>query len=201
LNEHKPHPHIIETERLLLRPWREADREPWAAMNADPRVREFFPTLLTREQSDASQDGLNDHITRHGFGFWALEDRAGGAFLGFTGLMHASFPAPFTPCVEIGWRLAHHCWGKGYATEAARASLDHGFGRLGLSSIVSFAVTANMRSRRVMERIGMRHDPDGDFDHPNLTVAGPLRRHVLYRISAAEHAMSEKANSAEETRI
>jgi RimJ/RimL family protein N-acetyltransferase len=199
LHEHTPLPHI-DTERLLLRPWRDSDREPWAAMNADPRVREFFPGLLDREQSDASQDRLNTHIAEHGFGFWALEERASGAFIGFTGLLHTTFPAPFTPCVEVGWRLAHQAWGKGYATEAALASLDHGFGRLGLSSIVSFAVAANIRSRRVMERIGMRHDPDGDFDHPSIPAGDPLRRHVLYRISAEEHAGSNQRNSVEEPR-
>jgi RimJ/RimL family protein N-acetyltransferase len=185
LNEHKTLPHI-ETERLLLRPWRASDRQPWADMNADPRVREFFPGTLTREESDASQDSLDAHITRHGFGFWALEEKSTGAFLGFTGLLNTSFPAPFTPCVEIGWRLAPHCWGKGYATEAARASLDHGF--------------RTLRSRRVMERIGMHHDPDGDFDHPNIPAGNPLRRHVLYRISAAEYAQSEQKRSAEENR-
>ncbi len=197
MHEHTPLPHI-ETERLLLRHWRDSDREPWAAMNADPHVREFFPGLLTREQSDASQDSLNAHITRHGFGFWALEERATGAFIGFTGLLHTAFPARFTPCVEIGWRLAHPAWGKGYATEAARASLDYGFGKLGLASIVSFAVKANMRSRRVMERIGMRRDPDGDFDHPNIPAGNSLRRHVLDRISAGEHAGSKQRQSVEE---
>jgi RimJ/RimL family protein N-acetyltransferase len=197
LHEHTPLPHI-ETERLLLGHWRDSDREPWAAMNADPHVREFFPGLLTREQSDASQDSLNAHIVRHGFGFWALEERATGAFIGFTGLLHTAFPARFTPCVEIGWRLARPAWGKGYATEAARASLDYGFGKLGLASIVSFAVTANMRSRRVMERIGMRRDPDGDFDHPNIPAGNSLRRHVFYRISAGEHAGSKQRHSVEE---
>ena len=179
-------PRQIETERLVMRSWRDADREPWAAMNADPHVREYFLGTLSREESDASLDGLNAHITRHGFGFWALEERVSGEFLGFTGLYHTPFKTPFTPCVEVGWRLARHCWGKGYASEAARASLDHGFHTLGLSSIVSFAVATNMRSRRVMERIGMTHDPGGDFDHPNFPADHPLRRHAFYRITAAE---------------
>jgi RimJ/RimL family protein N-acetyltransferase len=199
MDDHRDFPHI-ETDRLLLRPWREADREPWAAMNADRQVREFFPGTLTREQSDASLDALNGHIISHGYGFWALEDRASGEFLGFTGLLNTSFPAPFTPCVEIGWRLVRHAWSKGYATEAALASLDHGFQRLGLASIVSFAVVANARSRRVMERIGMRRIPDGDFDHPNIPAGDPLRRHVLYRITAAEHAKRNQTRSVEETR-
>jgi RimJ/RimL family protein N-acetyltransferase len=196
LNEHKPH--IIETECLLLRPWRDSDREPWAAMNADPQVREFFIGLLDRQQSDVQQNELNAHIDRHGFGFWAVEERATGAFLGFTGLLRTTFPAPFTPCVEIGWRLARHAWGKGYASEAALASLGHGFGKLGLTEIVSFAVAGNMRSRRVMERIGMRRDPGGDFMHPSIPPGHPLRLHVLYRITAAEHAERDQQLTVEE---
>jgi len=188
----------IETRRLKLRPWRDADREPWAAMNADPLVREYLPGTLNREESDASLDSLNAHITRHGFGFWALEDRTSGEFLGFTGLVHTPFTAHFTPCVEIGWRLARRHWGKGYASEAARASLDYGFSTLGLTEIVSFAVAANMRSRRVMERIGMTHEPDGDFDHPNLPVGHACRRHAFYRITAAAHANGNAVNINEE---
>jgi RimJ/RimL family protein N-acetyltransferase len=200
LHEHRILPQI-ETERLLLRPWRDSDREPWAAMNADPRVREFFPGLLDRAASDTSLDFLNAHIVQHGFGFWAVEEPVSGEFLGFTGLMHATFAAPFTPCVEIGWRLAHHAWGKGYASEAALASLDHGFGKLGLPSIVSFAVTGNVRSRRVMERIGMRHDPCGDFMHPKVSSDYPhLRLHVLYTITAVEHAERKQSRSVEESR-
>jgi RimJ/RimL family protein N-acetyltransferase len=198
LHETRPLPHI-ETERLRLRAWRDSDREPWAAMNADPCVREFFPGLLSREESDASLDGLNGHIARHGYGFWALEERGRGEFLGFTGLLfNTTFPTRFTPGVEIGWRLARHAWGKGYATEAALASLDHGFGKLGLDAIVSFAVVANMRSRRVMERIGMRRVLDGDFDHPDIPAGDPLCRHVLYRITAAEHAEWNQSKSVEE---
>jgi RimJ/RimL family protein N-acetyltransferase len=194
LDKPRPLPHIT-TERLLLRAREDGDREPWAAMNADPQVREYFPATLTRAESDTSLDNLNAHITQHDFGFWALEDRASGEFLGFTGLVHATFPAPFTPCVEIGWRLARHSWGKGYATEAAQASLDHGFQTLGLASIVSFAVTTNLRSRRVMERIGMKRDPDNDFDHPNVPAGHPLQRHVLYRIAASEHVHSNNTSA------
>lgn len=174
----------IETERLLLRRWRDRDREPFAALCADHRVMEFFPSTQTREQADAVIDRMSSHIERHGFGFWALEDRASGEFLGFTGLWNVSFTAPFTPAVEIGWRLAHRFWGKGYASEAARASLAFGFDTLRLAEIISFAVLANQRSRRVMERIGMIPDPSGDFDHPNLLAGHPLQRHALYRLSA-----------------
>jgi RimJ/RimL family protein N-acetyltransferase len=174
----------IETERLLLRRWRDRDREPFAALCADHRVMEFFPSTQTREQADAVIDRMSSHIERHGFGFWALEDRASGEFLGFTGLWNVSFTAAFTPAVEIGWRLAHRSWGKGYASEAARASLAFGFGTLRLPEIISFAVLANQRSRRVMERIGMIPDPSGDFDHPKLPAGHPLQRHALYRLSA-----------------
>ena len=174
----------IETERLLLRRWRDTDREPFAAICADARVMEFFPSTQTREEADTVIDRLSSHIDRHGFGFWALEDRASGEFLGFAGLWNVSFTAAFTPAVEIGWRLAHRFWGKGYASEAARASLAFGFDTLRLPEIVSFAVLANQRSRRVMERIGMIHDPSGDFDHPKLPAGYPLRRHALYRLSA-----------------
>lgn len=177
-------PPEIQTERLLLRRWRETDREPFAVMCADRRVMEFFPSLQTREETDAVIDRLNSHIDRHGFGFWALEARASGEFLGFTGLSNVGFTAPFTPAVEIGWRLAHCFWGMGYASEAARASLAWGFGKLQLEQIVSFAVVSNLRSRRVMERIGMIHDPGGEFDMPTLPEGHPLRRHALYRMRA-----------------
>jgi RimJ/RimL family protein N-acetyltransferase len=192
-------PPIIETERLLLRAWRDSDREPWATMNANPRVREFFPGTLDRQGSDTLLGHLNARITKYGFGFWALEDRASGKFLGFTGLAHATFPAPFTPCVEIGWRLAHRYWGKGYAFEAALAALDHGFGKLGLASILSFAAAQNSRSRKVMERIGMRHDPNRDFPHPSLPPDHPMQPHVLYRIAAADHLTRSHRTTHKET--
>ncbi|WP_433345543.1 GNAT family N-acetyltransferase [Microtetraspora malaysiensis] len=173
---------MIETERLVLRRWRESDREPFAALNADPEVMEYFPSTLTRERSDALADRLEAEFEECGFGLWAVE--LSGEFIGFTGLSVPRFTAHFTPCVEVGWRLARSAWGHGYASEAARAALDHGFGTVGLQEIVSFTAVVNTRSRRVMERIGMRHDPDGDFDHPALAQDSPLRRHVLYRIGA-----------------
>jgi RimJ/RimL family protein N-acetyltransferase len=185
----------IETERLILRNWRESDREPWAAMNADPRVREFFPALLTRDQSDGWIASFMAWQARDGFTFWAVEEKASGALAGFTGLTRVDFEAAFAPAVEIGWRLAHRFWGRGYATEAARACLDYGFNALGLPEIVSFAVVANVRSRRVMERIGMIRDPAGDFDHPRLPAGHPLRRHAFYRLANPPKSAAKETSS------
>jgi len=172
----------LRTARLLLRRWLPADRAPFAALNADPRVTEFLGTDLSREGSDAFAARIDSHFDAHGFGFWAVEVPGVTPFAGFVGLSIPLFEAPFTPCVEIGWRLAAEHWGRGYATEAARAALDFGFGALGLDEIVSFTVPANRASRAVMERIGMARDPSGDFDHPGLRDGHRLRRHVLYRI-------------------
>ncbi len=143
---------------------------------------EHFPSVLTREQSDAMVASIREAMQRNGFGFWAVEVPGTADFVGFVGLSVPSFEAPFMPCVEIGWRIAYGQWDKGIATEGARAALDAAFGELGLSEVVSFTVTDNTRSRRVMERLGMRHDPREDFDHPAITEGHPLRRHVLYRV-------------------
>lgn len=151
-------------------------------MNADPEVRAHFPGLLDRRESDASAARIRDHIARRGYGFWAVEVPGATPFAGFVGLMDVTVRVPFAPAVEAGWRLARAHWGKGYATEAARAALADGFGRLGLPEIVAFAVPANLRSRQVMEHLGMTRDPADDFDHPGLPAGSPLRRHVLYRI-------------------
>ena len=171
----------LRTPRLLLRPWRDTDLAPFAALNADPEVRRWFAGTLTREESDALAAHIQEHIATHGFGFWAAEVPGTTPFIGFVGLKHVTFAVPFAPAVEIGWRLARAHWGQGYATEAARAALAHAFGPLGLPEVVSFAVPGNLLSRRVMERIGMRHDPEDDFDHPALPEGHPFRRHVLYR--------------------
>jgi RimJ/RimL family protein N-acetyltransferase len=172
----------IRTERLVLRRWQEADRLPFQRLNADPRVMEFLSEPLTAEASDALFDRIQAHINRHGFGPFAAELVETGEFLGFTGLFVPEFDAHFTPAVEIGWRLAFECWGKGLATEGARAAVRFGFEALGLDEIVSFTVPGNLRSRRVMEKLGMTHDPRDDFDHPGLPEGHPLRKHVLYRI-------------------
>ena len=177
-----PHPTEIRTERLLLRRWRPEDRGPFARLNADPRVMEFFPKVLTREESDATADRIEAHFAQHGFGLWAVEVPGSVPFAGFVGLSIPRFEAHFTPCIEIGWRLAAETWNQGYATEGARAALDFAFAHVEAERIVSFTVPANIRSRRVMEKIGMTHDATGDFDHPSLPEGHPLQRHVLYRI-------------------
>ena len=173
----------LETDRLVLREFLDRDRAPFAALNADARVMEHFPNALTRGESDELVDRIGQYWAEDGVGLWAVERRDDGAFLGFTGLAPPRFEAAFTPCVEVGWRLAAEAWGHGYATEAARAALAFGFEVRGLSEILSWTVPANLRSRAVMERIGMTHDPADDFDHPNIAVGSPLRRHVLYRLS------------------
>jgi RimJ/RimL family protein N-acetyltransferase len=178
----------LKTERLTLRPWADSDLAPFAALNADARVMEFFPKTLDRAESDALAERIRGHFARHGFGLWAVGAPGVADFVGFVGLAVPGFAAPFMPCVEIGWRLAVPYWGRGYATEAARAALGFGFGSLGLAEIVSFTVRDNWPSRRVMERLGMRHDPADDFDHPSLPQGHRLRRHVLYRLSRAKWA-------------
>lgn len=177
-------PTELRTTRLLLRRWRRSDRTPYAALNADPEVAELLAGPLTRAESDAMVERIEQGFNAHGFGLWALERLDTADFVGFTGLSVPRFTAPFTPAVEIGWRLARSAWGHGFATEAARAALDDGFARVGLAHIVSFTAVINTRSRAVMDRLGMTHDPADDFDHPNLPEGHPLRRHVLYRLAA-----------------
>ena len=176
-------PHTLTTPRLILRPWRPSDRVPFQAINADPRVMEHYPSTLTPAESDALITRIHLHFERHGHGPYAVELIETGAFIGYIGLYTPTFEAPFTPAVEIAWRLAADHWGRGLATEGARAVLHHAFHALQLSSLVSFTVPQNQRSRRVMEKLGMVHDPQADFDHPNLPQGHALRRHVLYRIN------------------
>jgi RimJ/RimL family protein N-acetyltransferase len=178
----------ITTARLVLRRWRDEDREPFAALNADPEVMRYFPRLLTREESDRFIERIEARFEADGFGQWAVERREDGRFLGFTGLAPASFEASFTPAIEVGWRFARFAWGHGYATEAGRAALRYGFEVVGLGSILSWTSVLNRPSIAVMERIGMHHDPADDFDHPLVAVGNPLRRHVLYRLDREEWA-------------
>ena len=173
---------ILQTERLLLRRWRAADREPFAQLNADTRVMQFFPSRLSRQESDRAVDRIEAHFAEHGFGLFAAELRNQRLFIGFVGLAVPNFAVHFAPCVEIGWRIATEHWRQGLATEAARAVLHYAFGPLGLHEVVSFTVPANLASRRVMEKIGMTRCPEYDFDHPRLPEGHPLRRHVVYRV-------------------
>lgn len=172
----------LRGERVLLRAWRADDLEPFAALNHDPRVMEHYPAPLTRDESDAFVlERAVPAFAERGFGPWAVEVPGVAPFVGYVGLLAPTFEARFTPCVEIGWRLAFHAWGHGYATEAARLAIAYGFVEGGLDEIVSFTVPANCRSIAVMERLGMR--ADGEFDHPRLPPGHRLRRHVLYRLS------------------
>lgn len=169
----------IRTDRLVLREWREADRDPWAALNADPEVMRYFPSTYDRERSNTTFAAISAQLADRGWGLWALDHE--GEFIGFTGLAVPRFTAPFTPAVEVGWRLAREAWGHGFATEAAQSVLAYAFEELELDEVVSFTSAVNDRSRRVMERIGMTHDLRDDFEHPDIEAGNPLRQHVLYR--------------------
>jgi RimJ/RimL family protein N-acetyltransferase len=173
------------TPRLRLRPWQEADREPFARLNADPTVMRHFPALMTREQSDAMVDRIREHFASYGYGFWAVSLSSGSPCMGMVGLRHVQFDAPFTPCLEVGWRLAAEHWGQGFATEAAQAALDFAFETLQQKEVVAFTVPANQASRRVMEKLGMTHSPTDNFEHPALPEGHALRVHVLYRMPRA----------------
>jgi RimJ/RimL family protein N-acetyltransferase len=180
-------PDLIEraTARLLLRQWRSPDRTPFAELNADPRVMEFFPSPLTREQSDAMADRCEAFIRERGWGLWAVELKTDGRFVGFVGLNIPTAPLPFSPCVEVGWRLAFDYWGHGFATEAALEALRVGFEVLELEEIVSFTAVANRRSRAVMERLGMTES--GLFEHPSVPVGSVLKEHCLFRLRRTGH--------------
>ncbi len=174
---------VLTTERLKLRKWRPDDLDHLAAMNVDDEVMRYFPDRPNREQSAAIMVRASAHIERHGFGFWALERLDDNAFIGFAGLLRPAFHAHFTPCVEVGWRLARSAWSRGYATEAGRASLAFAFDRLNHAEVVSLAVRDNQRSLAVMKRLGMTRRPEDDFGHPKLAFDHPLRPHVLYRLT------------------
>ena len=179
---------VLETPRLYLRRWRDTDRVPFARINADPRVMEFFPKCLSRPESDAGVDLIRAHFDQHGFGLYAAELPEARRFIGFIGLSVPSFEAHFTPCIEIGWRLEPESWGKGLATEGARAVAAYAFQTLHIPELVSMAVANNVRSTRVMKKIGMTRNPGDDFDHPSLPAGHPLRRHVLYRMDRLPQA-------------
>lgn len=175
----------LDTPRLLLRPWRDADRIPFAEQSGDPKVMSFFPGPMTPVESDALADAIQAHFTEHGYGWWAVEVKGGDPFVGYVGIQHCDFAAPFAPAVAIGWRLAAEHWQEGYAHEAAEAVLDFAFDRAGLDEIVAFTVPANLASLGLMERLGMTYDARDDFQHPHLPPEHRLRHHLLYRLSRA----------------
>lgn len=181
----------LTTERLRLRDWRDDDLPAFQALNLDREVRQYFPSVLTPAESDRSAAQLRAELGRNGWGLWAVEQKSAPGFIGFVGLSRPTFE-PFTQSVEIGWRLARHTWGQGYATEAAQAALAHGFTMLGLREIVAFTVHTNTPSRRVMEKLGMRHDAPGDFLHPRIAEGHPLRPHVLYRLGFEQWAAGRR---------
>jgi len=186
----------MRTERLVLRHWHNSDREPFARLNADGRVMEFMPTVLSEQESNSLVDRIEAHFQHHGFGLYAAELRSNSRFIGFIGLNIPTLHTAFTPCVEIGWRLAAEYWGEGLATEGAREIVRYGFKELNLQELVSFTVPSNARSLRVMKKLGMTHDPDDDFDHPRLPVGHPLRPHVLYRLSRSAWRLNSNFEGA-----
>ncbi|MDQ4007011.1 MAG: GNAT family N-acetyltransferase [Actinomycetota bacterium] len=179
---------LVRTSRLVLRAWRGGDRDAFADMNADPRVVEHLVGPVTRDDSHDMVDRIEVCWRDLGYGLWAVERRDHGCFVGYVGLWPATFDAPFTPAVEVGWRLAGDHWGQGFATEGGRAALRYGFEVVGLAEIVSFTAVGNVRSWRVMERLGMQRDEAGDFEHPSVPVGHPARPHVLYRLGRGSWA-------------
>jgi len=182
----------LTTKRLVLRSWRESDRQPFRHLNADPRVMEFMPGTLSAQSSDEVMERIETHFERNGYGLFAAELSSTNAFIGFIGLAIPNFEAPFMPAVEIGWRLAAEYWELGLATEGAREALRYAFEDLAFPEVVSFTVPSNVRSRRVMEKLGMTHNADDDFDHPMLPEGHPLRRHVLYRLDRGNWMQSKR---------
>lgn len=177
---------IIQTNRLILRPWGKTDFEPFALMNGDPRVMEHFPSTLNPQESDAVAQRISTRLLEQGWGLWAVSVPGIADFIGFIGLDKPTFQAHFTPTVEVGWRLAYEYWGRGYAIEGAEAALQFAFENLKLPEVVSFTVSKNQRSTSVMTKIGMTRNPADDFEHPNLPPGHPLRPHVLYRITCGQ---------------
>jgi RimJ/RimL family protein N-acetyltransferase len=177
---------ILKTKRLILRQWRKEDLKPFSQLNADPKVMEFFPSVLSEEESAATLNAAYIHIEKYGWGKWAAELIETGELIGRIGLEEVDFPSHFSPNIELGYRLAFRHWGKGYALEGAKAAVEYGFKHLHLDEIVAFTPVQNLRSQLVMKKIGMHHDPKDDFDHPKLPDGHSLKRHVLYRINHSE---------------
>jgi RimJ/RimL family protein N-acetyltransferase len=183
-------PALLRSRRLILRRWRESDFLPFARMNADSQVMEFMLGRMTTEETRQSVEAMERHFEAHGFGRWAVEIADAKEFIGFVGISIPPYRLPFSPCAEIAWRVCAAEWGKGYAPEAAKEALRDGFERVGLEEIVSFTTCINLKSRRVMEKLGMRYYPDEDFDHPVVPEGHSLRRHVLYRLGKADWSAS-----------
>jgi RimJ/RimL family protein N-acetyltransferase len=182
----------IETERLILREWKDDDKKPFARMNSDPIIMEYFPRRLDETDSNRLVGRFRQHFEKHGFGPYAVENRKDGEFMGFVGLHAVDFEAHFTPATEIAWRLDYGYWGQGYATEAAQAVLKHAHTELNIPEVVAFAVHDNMRALHIMEKIGMQRDMKGDFDYPHLRKDHPLGKFVLYRSLAAKPKAAKK---------
>ncbi|HEY0797562.1 MAG TPA: GNAT family N-acetyltransferase [Candidatus Baltobacteraceae bacterium] len=172
---------MFETERLIVRPWRDEDLEPWIAMHIDKRVMEFFPPGHDRVRAQADVAAFRSRLERDGYGWWAVEVKGFAPFAGSVALQDVPFTAHFTPALEVGWRFAYDHWGRGYATEAARAVLTFAFNELAADEVVAMTAAINLRSQRVMQRLGMTRDPNDDFEHPRTDLGSPLRAHVLYR--------------------
>jgi RimJ/RimL family protein N-acetyltransferase len=180
------YPAVLRTRRLILRRWKESDLLPFARINADQRVMEFMVGTMTEEETHQSVAHMEKHFETHGFGRWAVEVADSEKFIGFVGISIPSYTLPVSPCVEVAWRICAEEWGKGYAPEAANEAMRDGFERVGLQEIVSFTTLTNLKSRRVMEKLGMRYCPAEDFDHPMVPIGHSLLRHVLYRLSKAD---------------
>lgn len=186
-------PDVLTGPRIILRRWRPEDLDGLAAMHADPEVMRHLMPIDGRAGSDAVGARIQRHFDTHGFGLWVIDVPGVSAFIGYTGLVHVPYEATFTPAIEIGWRIQRAYWGHGYVSEAARLSLQDGFGRLGLREVIALTVPANVRSQAVMTRLGMRRDPAEDFDHPLVPAGHPLRRHVLYRLARADFLAPQAA--------
>jgi len=172
----------MTTERLILRSWKDSDYLPFFKINSDPDVMEFFPELLSHEESDEMATEIQRRINKNGWGFWAVEEKKSQMFIGFVGLNQPTYKLPFNPCIEVGWRLSKKFWGLGYATEAAKSALGYAFDILLLNKVVAFTPVSNKRSRAVMGRLGMI-DSRKNFSHPQVPVNSKLKEHVLYKIT------------------
>lgn len=180
----------LETDRICLREWLPEDSEPFSRMNSDPLIMEYFPRVLDEAATDKLIGRFQDHFKQYGFGMYALENKETQKFMGFVGLAHVRDIFPFGPTVEMAWRLEYEYWGKGFASEAARAVLDYAFNELKLNEVVAFSVYDNLRAIHMMEKLGMAHDENGDFDYPKLPKGHSLGRHVLYRLKAEDYKCS-----------